>query len=460
MTLSRSVAMLIVILALLWSGAGEARRLSKVDRVLNMSDRAKARLPVNVKLKAVQKHGLKAVALRQGFLRRHNTHYRYQVPMERKPHVIRDQKSSGRCWAFATDRVMESKQVKAGKPGVELSKSFINYHSLRHTAINLLNKAAVSHGRQPRLAASLGEGANQTRAMKILEQYGAVPESKMPTTSDSQSSGVFLAQLQTMVARASGDFARVKKGPEAKAQLISRLQDYHKEVDALLKTTVGKPPRKFKVDGKFYTPKTYAKALLGGGAATADYVVLTHDPSKGWNRRYKMTDAAGLIYEAYNVPMASLQKAVKRTIRGGEAVYFSANASANNPHRAGTSKAEPKAAAGILAVGAFDYKSFVPYKQLSKRQQVKSGVTPANHAMAITGYDPKPGGRGKVSKWKVDNSWGEKAGDKGHFHMYDDYFKHYVSKVQVPRSAVPAAMLAAIEGSPVVEPGARKKGKK
>ena len=460
MTLAPRVVLLLATLALCWPHPVQARRIARVDRVLGMGDRTKARLPADVKLKAVQKHGLKAVALRRGFLKRHNTHYRYQIPLEKKPHVIRDQKATGRCWAFATDRVMESKQAKGGKPAVELSKSFINYHSLRHTARTLLTKAAMSHGRLPKLAATLGEGANQTRAMKILEQYGAVPESKMPTTRDGQNSGVFLSQMQTMVARAAADFGKIKKGPEAKAQVMARLESYQQEVDSLLKTTVGKPPRKFKVDGKFYTPKTYAKKLLDGGPSTSDYVVLTHDPSKGWNRRYKVTDGAGLTYQAYNIPMGAMQKAVKRTIRQGEAVYFSANASANNPHRAGTSSAEPREANGILSVSAFDYKSFVPYKQISKRQRVKAGVTPANHAMAITGYDPAPGGSGKVRKWKVDNSWGEKAGDKGHFHMYDDYFKHYVSKVQVPRSSVPAALLARIEGAPVVEPKANKKVRK
>ena len=458
MTLRSAAFLLVAVLALVCPCPAQARRPALVDRVPTMGDRQKARLPESVKLKAVHKYGLKAVALRQGFLKRHNTHYRYEVPLARKNLPIRDQKSSGRCWAFATERVMESKQVKAGQPSVELSKSFINYHSLRHTARNLLQKVAITHGRKPNMASALGEGANQTRAMKILEQYGAVPEGKMPTTNDGANSGVFLSQLQTVLARASSDFARIKKGPEAKDRMISTLKAYHKEVDNLLKVTVGKPPRSFKVDGKYYTPRTYAKELLHGGAATSEYVVLTHDPRRAWNRAYKEADNAGLSYPSYNVPLGDLQKAVKRTIRQGEAVYFAGNASANNPHRVGTSKAEPKSAHGILSLKAFDYKSFVPYKPVSKRQRLKAGITPTNHAMAFTGYDPAPGGKGKVAKWKVDNSWGEKSGDKGHFHMYDDYFRQYVTRVQVPRSAVPAALLAKIEGKGLV--GARDKKKK
>lgn len=437
-------------LILIWPLISDARRPALVDQVPGMADRSKARLPVKVKQRAVQKYGLKAVALRQGFVRQHNTHYRYQVPLERGQHAIRNQQASGRCWAFATDRVMESKQARSGKKPVELSKSFINYHSLRYTAITILKKAAISGGSVPRLAATLGEGANQTRGMKIVEQFGAVPESKMPTTKDGASSGVFLGQLQRLVGKASQDFARTRKGPEAKERTLTALKRYITEVDSMLNTTVGKPPRKFKVDGKWFTPKTYASKVLNGGASTADYVVLTHDPTRAWNRRYKVTDSAGLTFQAYNVPMGELQRAVKRSIRGGEAVYVSTNVSANNPHRVDPGKGVPDAARGILSVGAFNYKSFVPYAQLSKRQRIKAGVSLPNHAMAITGYDPAA--KGKVRKWKIDNSWGAKSGDGGHFHMYDDFFRQYVGKVQVPRAAVSPALLARVEGAPPVEP--------
>jgi len=455
MPYSARVLFLLAAVMVVWPAGVSARRISMVDRVPAMGDRTKARLPAKVKKLAVQKYGLKAVALRKGFLKRHNTNYRYQVPLERKHHAIRNQQASGRCWAYATDKVMESKQVRAGKKPVELSKSFINYPSLRHTAITLLKKAAITRGRLPKLAATLSEGANQTRGMKIIEQYGAVPESKMPTTKDGASSGVFLGQIQRLVGKAAQEFARIPKGPQAKERTMSTLKRYVGKVDATLQTAVGKPPRKFKVDGKWYTPKKYAVDVLKGGADTSKYVVLTHDPTRAFNRRYKVTDGAGLTFQAYNVPMVAMQRAVKRTIRGGEAVYVSTNVSANNPHRADATKGVPEKARGILSLSAFDYNSFVPYAQLSKRQRIKAGVSPANHAMAITGYDPGP--RGKVRKWKIDNSWGPKSGDKGQFHMYDDFFRHYVSKVQVPRSAVAPSVLKKLESRPLVEPKKKKK---
>ena len=199
MTVMRAAPLLLALLAMLLPDAGHARRAALVDRVPAMGDRQKARLPANVKRKAIHKHGLKAVALRQGFLKRHNTHYRYEVPLARKNQPILNQKSSGRCWAFAVERVMESKQVKGGKPAVELSKSFINYHSLRHQSRNLLKKMVMTRGKKPKIAGMLGEGGNQTRAMKILEQYGAVPEGKMPTTADGANSGVFLSQTLPFV---------------------------------------------------------------------------------------------------------------------------------------------------------------------------------------------------------------------------------------------------------------------
>ena len=153
-----------------------------------------------------------------------------------------------------------------------------------------------------------------------------------------------------------------------------------------------------------------------------------------------------------------LQEAVKKTVRGGEAVYFSTNVSADNIHRVKKGDNIPREAQGILSLRAFDYKSYIPTAKLSKRDRVRSGISAANHAMTITGFDP--GRKGSVRKWKVDNSWGTAIGDNGHLHMYNDFFRHYMREVVVPRSSVPKAILAKIEAKPVFKPKKPAKAKK
>ncbi|MCZ9719926.1 C1 family peptidase, partial [Lactobacillus mulieris] len=60
---------------------------------------------------------------------------------------------------------------------------------------------------------------------------------------------------------------------------------------------------------------------------------------------------------------------------------------------------------------------------MSKAEKLDTGESLMDHAMVITGVDLVDG---KPTKWKIENSWGEKAGFKGYFVMSDDWFNSFV----------------------------------
>ena len=43
---------------------------------------------------------------------------------------------------------------------------------------------------------------------------------------------------------------------------------------------------------------------------------------------------------------------------------------------------------------------------------------------------------GTVSRWRVENSWGEERGDKGYILMTNDWFKHFVFEIVVDKKHV------------------------
>ncbi|MCA9668570.1 MAG: hypothetical protein KC503_23420 [Myxococcales bacterium] len=420
---------------------------------LSLSDRARAQLSQTAKREAIAKYGVKAMALKRTFLAKHNTDYSVVIPRGRTPYEIRNQRQSGRCWLYAFDNVLQSKLALKGVRPRDLSTSFMNYHALRTQAFALLKEAASSRA-LPDLAriGELDEGGHQPWARAIVRKHGIVPERVMRSTYDGNNSALTINKLRQLIVAAYREIGKqsADKAGERASKAIAK--SYQKKIEKLLDSTIGKPPRQFTIDGVRYTPKTYLSRKLKISDADLDYVVLLHDPERGFNRGYVQGGDLGLKdFVAYNVSMATMQAAVKSTIKGGESVWFSANAASGNPHRAGVSSAEPREARGVLAIGAFDYEPYIPSPKMSKRERQQAMINLSDHAMALTAFDPKAGSRGTVLKWRVDNSWGrQKAGKDGHFHMYDDYFRHYVDSVVVPRSALSKAMLTKLNAKPIV----------
>ena len=60
---------------------------------------------------------------------------------------------------------------------------------------------------------------------------------------------------------------------------------------------------------------------------------------------------------------------------------------------------------------------------MSKADMLDSGESLMDHAMVITNIDLVDG---KPTKWKIENSWGEKPGFKGYFVMSDSWFDKFV----------------------------------
>ncbi|MCC6751589.1 MAG: hypothetical protein IT371_28315 [Deltaproteobacteria bacterium] len=438
------------------SSAASARRPTPVvaAREELPADRVRFAWTEAEKAAAVQRHGVKAVAFRRDFLAQHRPTYACEIPLEGTRHRARDQAGSGRCWIFSFEHVLRSKlYAKGSRRALHLSPSFVNYYALRSRARRMLARVAVREGvtGADYVNENLGEGGWYPLGVELVRRYGLVPEQVMPTTRDGARSdedyGVVLGQLKRVVAAAYQEIGAINESDreDRHAARLEVMKRAGGQIDALLKTTLGEPPQEFTYYGKRYTPKSFVTEYLGLKPADLDYVLLSNNPRMGFNRRYRYDVAeGGLELDLYNVSAEVIARATRRTLDGGEAVSFSINVSGANPHRV-PEAGVPREAKGILSLAAFNYGAFVPEEKFAKRTRLRAGLGLANHAMVITGYDPAGAGGG-VTKWKVDNSWGPEAGDRGHFHMYDDYFRQYGATVAVPRWALPEEVRTRLEG--------------
>ena len=105
---------------------------------------------------------------------------------------------------------------------------------------------------------------------------------------------------------------------------------------------------------------------------------------------------------------------------------------------------------GLWDTQLYDYESV--YKTeftLSKADRLIYGQSSMNHAMLFTGVDIVDG---EVRRWRVENSWGEKAGKKGFFIMNDSWFDEYMFEIAAEKSRLPEELQEALKQEPIVLP--------
>ena len=100
-------------------------------------------------------------------------------------------------------------------------------------------------------------------------------------------------------------------------------------------------------------------------------------------------------------------------LKNGEVVWFGSNVVKDSERQAGLLDTELYKRDDLFDVD-FD---------MSKADMLDSGESLMDHAMVITGVDLVDG---KPTKWKIENSWGEKPGFKGYFVMSDSWFDKFV----------------------------------
>jgi bleomycin hydrolase len=83
---------------------------------------------------------------------------------------------------------------------------------------------------------------------------------------------------------------------------------------------------------------------------------------------------------------------------------------------------------------------------MTKAERLDYGESLMTHAMVITGVDLVDD---KPTKWKVENSWGDKVGDKGYFVMSDDWLNEYTYQIVINKKYLEKELLDVIEADNV-----------
>ncbi|KAI0124699.1 peptidase C1-like family protein [Xylariales sp. AK1849] len=395
--------------------------------------------------------------------------FNVQIPFEGGP--ITNQRSSGRCWLFASTNVFRVAIMKRYKlSSFELSQAYLffwdkleksNYflESIIDTADEDLDSRLV----QRILADPVSDGGQWDMVYNLVEKYGLVPQVLYPDSFNAmQSSSVNYIVVAKLREYAITLRKLLKSSATTAATLSATKQKMMREIHLILTLTLGPPPsstEKFewnyldkngKARSASLSPLEFAKDISSQefritSSNIASMVSLVNDPRHEplslmtVDRLGNIVGGRGITY--INVSMPTLKQACVSMLKSGLPVFFGSDVGKFS-----------NSASGIMDLELIDYElGFnIDMLGLNKAQRLQVGESAMTHAMVLTAVHVDA--EGKCVRWRVQNSWGETAGEKGWFVMSDKWMDEFVYQAVVDPRFLVKEVKDVLKKEPVVLP--------
>ena len=368
---------------------------------------------------------------------------------------VADQKRSGRCWMFAALNTMRH-AMKAKfnlEPDFELSQNYTFFWDKLEKANyfyeNVLKTADLPTSDRKvswLMTTPQQDGGQWDMMMGIIEKYGVVPKSVMPETYNSSSSSEFNSTLNLKLRKDAVELRELVSSKAGADEIQTVKNRMLTEVYRILTYSFGEPPAKFDFEyrdkDKNYhidrdiTPKEFFDKYIGWNLE--DYVSIINAPTadKPYNHLYTIDMLGNIVggrqIRHLNVDMKTFREIAIKQLQSGESVWFGSDVGKSSDRKK-----------GIMDTRLYNEDELFDVDlSMSKAERLDYGQSLMTHAMVLTGVDLVDG---QPTKWKVENSWGDKVGDKGFFVMSDDWMEEYCYQVVVNKKFLPEELQKVFE---------------
>ncbi|ALS35971.1 bleomycin hydrolase [Enterococcus rotai] len=353
---------------------------------------------------------------------------------------VANQKQSGRCWMFAALNTFRHKMINSfNLKDFELSqnytffwdkyeKSNYFYENIIATADQELDSRKVAF----LLATPQQDGGQWDMIVSLFQKYGVVPKTAMPESSNSSNSRDLNNYLNKKLRKDATILRELITAGKSAAEVQSVKETMLEEVYNFLATSLGTPPETFdfeyRDEEKSYhldqklTPQSFYEKYVG--VNLDDYVSVINAPTadKPYNQTYTVEMLGNVVggkeVKYINVDMSTFKKLAVAQLEQGESVWFGCDVGQSSTRDS-----------GIMSLDAYDMNDLFDIDfTMTKAQRLDFGESLMTHAMVLTGVDVIDG---TSTKWKVENSWGEKVGDKGFFVMSDAWMDEYTYQIVI-----------------------------
>ena len=373
---------------------------------------------------------------------------------------VSDQKASGRCWMFAALNTFRHKMIAGFQlEDFELSQAHTFFWDKYEKSNWFLDQMLATADQELTsrkvkflLDTPQQDGGQWDMVVSLFEKYGVVPKSVYPESISSSNSRE-LNQILNKLLRQDAQILRELVAAGANlAELQAKKEELLQEVFNFLAMNLGLPPRQFDFsyrdkDNNFHsesglTPQAFFKKYVD--LKLDDYVSIINAPTadKPYGQSYTVEMLGNVVgskpVRYLNVEMDRLKELAIAQMQAGETVWFGSDVGQSSNRKA-----------GIMADGMYDFTSSMDIQLTQdKAGRLDYSESLMTHAMVLTGVDLDE--NGKAKKWKVENSWGEKVGNKGYFVASDSWMDEYTYQIVVRKEFLTEAELAAYEAEPIV----------
>ena len=303
------------------------------------------------------------------------------------------------------------------------------------------------------LEGPLGDGGQWNMFVNLIKKHGLVPKAQMPETESSSSTRKMNAILRSKLREGAKALREMHAVGESVEALRATKQEYVQVVHRILCIHLGTPPERFSwqwkdKEGAFHrtdelTPQQFAAEFVD--LPLDDYVCLVHDPrasspvGRTFTVQYLGNIVGGERVIYLNVDIALMKEITKRTLEGGDPVWFGCDVGKMMQRNL-----------GIWDKQLFDYGTLYDTTfPLEKDARLDYHETQMTHAMLFTGVDVVDG---TPRRWRVENSWGAENGQKGFYTMNDSWYDEYMFEIAARTEYLPADLRAALDQEPIVLP--------
>ncbi|KAI6250889.1 Bleomycin hydrolase [Erysiphe necator] len=419
-------------------------------------------------LSALSKADPKAVLTSRSAVIRDQHVFNTVIPLEGAP--ITNQKSSGRCWLFASTNVFRVALMKRHNlDKFELSQAYLFFYDKLEKSNYFLQQVldTVHEPLDQRLMQTLlnqpvSDGGQWDMVVNLVEKYGLVPHVLYPdsfnATSSSSIDDLITTKLRENALRLRSFASSGTKSIEEISSIKDRMV---REIHLILILTLGPPPAPSTEFVWSYldkngiahelrkTPIAFAselesqKSIRITNSAVQSMISLVNDPRNEYNTLLTVDRLGNIVggrsITYINVSISTLKNACIKMLQAGLPIFFGSDVGKYS--NSGT---------GIMDDSLIDYElGFNVKLSMTKAERLMTGESAMTHAMVLTAVHIEDG---KSVRWRVQNSWGSGAGVDGWFVMSDKWMDEFVYQAVVEPRFISQEVKDVLKTKPKVLP--------